>query len=88
VKHAYKGWRIEVNSYSSGQKWRPIVIVSNATDGRREITNLKTPSDWLFNTKQESDEQGHHLGSIWIDRRGLAWSRGGVVISAGRPEEK
>jgi hypothetical protein len=69
VKREHKGWQIEVTSYPSGHKWRPIVIVSNKTDGRREITNLRTPSDWLFNTKQESDDQGHHLGSTWIERR-------------------
>lgn len=71
MKREYKGSQIEVSSYPSGHKWRPIVIVSNETDGRREITNLRTPSDWLFNTKQESDAQGHHLGSTWIERHGL-----------------
>ena len=71
MKREYKGWQIEVSSYP-GHKWRPIVIVSNETDGRREITNVRTPSDWLFNTKHESDEQGHHLGSTWIERH---WAR-------------
>jgi hypothetical protein len=71
VEREYKGWCIDVRSYSSGHQWRPIVIVSSEIDGRREITNLRTPSDWLFNTKQESDEQGHHLGSTWIDRHGF-----------------
>jgi hypothetical protein len=64
VKREYKGWQIEVRSYPSGH-------VSNETDGWREITNLRTPSDCLFNTKHESDEQGHHLGSTWIERHGL-----------------
>ena len=72
MKREYKGWQIEVSSYPSGHKWRPIVIVSIETDGRREITNVRTPSDWLFNTKHESDEQGHHLGSTWIERH---WAR-------------
>jgi hypothetical protein len=61
-----------VRSYPSGPKWRPIVIVSKKTGGYREIRNLRTPSDWLFSTKQESDEQGHQLGSAWIDRHGLS----------------
>jgi hypothetical protein len=72
VEREYQGWSIEVPSYSSGHKWRPIVVVSGKIDGRREITTLRTPSDWLSNTKQESDEQGHHLGSAWIDRYGLS----------------
>ena len=70
MKREYKGWQIEVSSYPSGHKWRPIVSIE--TDGRREITNVRTPSDWLFNTKHESDEQGHHLGSTWIERH---WAR-------------
>ena len=67
MKREHNGWQIEVTSYPSGHKWRPIVIVSNETVGRREITNLRTPTDWLFNTKQESDDQGHHLGLTWIE---------------------
>ena len=72
MKREYNGCQIEVSSYPSGPKWRPIVIVSKKTGGCREITNLKTPSDWLFSTKQESDDQGHQLGSVWIDRHGLS----------------
>ncbi len=71
MEREYNGWQIEVSAYPSGPKWRPIVIVSKKTGACREITNLRTSSDWLFNTKQESDEQGHHLGSAWIDRHGL-----------------
>jgi hypothetical protein len=71
VEREHNGWQIEVSSYPSGPKWRPIVIVSKKTGVCRETTNLRTPSDWLFNTKQESDEQGHHLSSAWIDRHGL-----------------
>jgi hypothetical protein len=72
MERQYEGCQIEVTSYPSGRQWRPIVIVSKKTGACREITNLRTPSDWLFNTKQEADEQGHQLGSAWIGRHGLS----------------
>jgi|SRR4030095_656582 hypothetical protein len=71
VKREYKDCRIEVSSYSSGRKWRPIVVVSKQTGSYVQTTNLRTPSDWLFDTEQTSDEQGYQLGATWIERQGL-----------------
>lgn len=72
MEREHKGWHIEVRSYPSGRQWRPIVIVSNNTGGCLQITTLRTPSDWLLDTKHESDEQGYQFGSAWIDRN--EWS--------------
>ncbi len=70
MEREYQGWHIEVSSYSSGPKWRPIVIVSNKTGACVQTKNLRTPSDWLFDTEEQSDEEGYRLGSAWIDRNG------------------
>lgn len=67
---AYKGWSIEVNSYAADRAWRPVVIVSYRTSERLEITNLKTPAEWRFDSQRASDEQGYQLGSTWVDRNG------------------
>ncbi len=72
MEHEYKGCYIEVSSYSSGGKWRPIVIVSKKTGACVQTKNLRTPSDWLFDTEQKSDEEGYQLGAAWIDRHGLS----------------
>jgi hypothetical protein len=69
VQREYKGAQIEVSSYPSDQKWRPIVIVSRQTEGCVQIKNLRTPSDWLFDTEETSDEKGYQLGADWIDRQ-------------------
>jgi len=50
---------------------RPIVIVSKKTGACVQTKNLRTPSDWLFDTEQKSDEEGCQLGAAWIDRHGL-----------------
>jgi hypothetical protein len=69
VQREYKGGQIEVSSYPSGRKWRPIVIVSRQAGGCIQIKNLRTPSDWLFDTEEKSDEEGYQLGAAWIDRQ-------------------
>jgi hypothetical protein len=80
MERQYEGCQIEVTSYPSGRQWRPIVIVSKKTGACREITNLRTPSDWLFNTKQEADKQGHQLGSARSGGR----TEGGQHVDWGR----
>ena len=69
MEREYKSGQIEVSSYPSGRKWRPIVIVSKQTGGCVQTRNLRTPSDWLFDTKKQSDEEGYQLGAAWIDRQ-------------------
>lgn len=71
VKGEYKDRRIEESSYSSGRKWRPIIIVSKQTGSCVQTTNLRTPSDWLFDTEQKSDAEGYQLAATWIERHGL-----------------
>ena len=70
VQREYKSGQIEVSSYHpSGQKWRPLVIVSKQTGDCVQTRNLRTPSEWLFDTKKKSDEEGYQLGAAWIDRQ-------------------
>ena len=69
MEREYKGGRIEVSSYRSGVKWRPIVIVSKQIGACVQTKNLRTPTYWLFNTEEKSDEEGYQLGAAWIDRQ-------------------
>ena len=69
MEREYKSGQIEVSSYPSDRKWRPIVIVSKKTGACVHTKNLRTPSDWLFDTEETSDEEGYQLGAAWIDRQ-------------------
>lgn len=72
MERAYQGWSIEVRSYAADRTWRPIVIVSHKTGGSLQVTNLKAPAEWQFDSQRASDEQGYRLGVAWIDRNGRA----------------
>jgi hypothetical protein len=52
-------------------EWHPVVTVSVETS-RAEILprRLFTPSEWAFDSEQESDERGYLLAVAWIDEGG------------------
>jgi len=49
-------------------KWHPVVTVSLET--RPAEIRLLTPSEWAFDSEQESDERGYLLAVAWIDEGG------------------
>jgi hypothetical protein len=70
MERDYKGWHIEVNSHlSDGGKWRPSVRVWTRTGGTVHEQKLLAPEQRLFDTEQQSDEDGHENASAWIDQQ-------------------
>jgi hypothetical protein len=52
-------------------KWHPVVTVSLETRRAEILTRrLFTPSEWAFDSEQESDERGYLLAVAWIDEGG------------------
>ena len=68
----YRGWTIAVHSFEAEMgKWRPVVTVSLETRRDEIFTRrLLTPSEWAFDSQQESDESGYQLAVAWIDEGG------------------
>ena len=68
----YRGWTIAVHSFETEMgKWHPVVTVSVETRRVEILTKrLFTPSEWAFDSEQESDERGYLLAVAWIDEGG------------------
>jgi hypothetical protein len=69
MEREHRGWSIVIRSYECrDRKWRPIVTVSIETEQSDLLKRrLSTPVDWVFDTEQESDEQGYQLAVTWIN---------------------
>ena len=67
----YRGWTIAGHSFEEMGKWRPLITVSLETRRAEILTRrLLTPSEWAFDSEQESDEGGYRLAVAWIDEGG------------------
>ena len=63
---------IAVHSYEAEKgRWQPVVTVSVETKDAEILTRrLFTPSEWAFESKEESDERGCRLAVAWIEEGG------------------
>ncbi len=61
-----RGYRITVNAFPTGPRWRAEVSLCRMKDAQAAQTLINPPPEWSAGTEEEADQYGVAMGKAWI----------------------